>query len=286
MKGKSTEFCTKPALMSIIKRAGVKPRHIMVDNGTEFMANFEKFCKEEKIKIRRTRTYSPQANGVVEAENKQVRRILNELLIRDYTAGDNPDPEWHEYLPEVENLRNNGYHHFLKDTPNNVFNSANNNIAAYGNVLVNAIDRMHKYQETEFKVGDSVFVAMKTIYSNIRKIYKSGNQKSLAYIFHPVILKIIKAGRRNALQRKRYVVREKYDQQRTLCHATTFMPVYVYSNELHRATIDKDDIAVTGAQALDMNDVEEVPLHDLKWLTDVERKEEQRKYNEKKTKEN
>ena len=60
MKGKSTEFCTKPALMSIIKRAGVKPRHIMVDNGTEFMANFEKFCKEEKIKIRRTRTYSPK----------------------------------------------------------------------------------------------------------------------------------------------------------------------------------------------------------------------------------
>ena len=204
------------------------------------------------------------------------------MIIRQ---GDNPDPEWHEYLPEVENLRNNGYHHFLKDTPNNVFNSANNNIAAYGNVLVNAIDRMHKYQETEFKVGDSVFVAMKTIYSNIRKIYKSGNQKSLAYIFHPVILEIIIAGRRNALQRKRYVVREKYDQQRTLCHAKTFMPVYVYSNELHRATIDKDDISVTGAQALYMNEVEEVPLHDLKWLTDVERKEEQRKYNEKKTKE-
>jgi len=272
MKGKSTKFCTLPALKDIIQRAEVKPRHIIVDNGMEFEGHFKSFCKDEGIKIRATRTYSPQANGVVEAENKQVRRLLNELLIRDYTSGDEADPEWHEYLPEVENLRNNSYRNLLKETPNNVFYSVdNNNVATYGNILLNAFDRMEKYKETEYNVGDSVFVAMKTIYSKIRKVYKAGNQKSLAYIYHPVILEIFKAGRRNALQRKRYAVREKYDKKRILCHPTSLLPVYVYSSDLHKATIDRNDITVSAEEALYMNEVDETPRNDLIWITDEER---------------
>jgi transposase InsO family protein len=261
LKGKYTLYDTMPALKSIIQRAGVQPRHIMVDNGVEFMLNFKKFCDDSnpKIKLRRTRTYSPQANGIVEAENKQVRRVLNELLLQHQHT------EWFDQLTKVEDLRNNSYHRLLKDTPNNVFNSGDN-LAVYGNVLANALDRMDKYHDTEFQVGDRVFVAMKTIYSKIREVYKSGHQKLLAVLYHPRILEITKAGRRNALQRKRYVVTEISGERRTLCHVKSKKPVYVYANELHIATIIESDITISADEALYMDEVERTPLHDLIWI--------------------
>lgn len=96
LQGKYTEWDTTPSFKRIINRAsglpddatdGVqknKPKHLMMDNRIEFMAKFKEYCEEvsqPKIKLRVTRTYSPQANGIVESENKQVRRVLNELLV-------------------------------------------------------------------------------------------------------------------------------------------------------------------------------------------------------------
>ena len=300
LQGKYTEWDTTPAFKRIINRAsglpddatdGVqknKPKHLMMDNGIEFMAKFKEYCEEvsqPKIKLRVTRTYSPQANGIVESENKQVRRVLNELLVRNNSKDVNiEDTKWYEYIQNrtVENLRNNSYRYLLKDTPNNIYEK-HDNAVAYGNVLANAMNRMDTYRDTEYKVGDKVFVAMKTIYSKIREIYKKGNQKLLAVIYHPVVLEVTRAGRKNNLQRKRYVVTESpgaNGERRTLCHFKSNKPVYVYANELHRATIKQSDINMTAEQAVYINDINlktdntinDKNKYDYKWLFKADQK--------------
>ena len=52
----------REAMKRIVTRAGVKPSHIIQDNGTEFRGEFEQWCREEGIKQRRTQSYSPEQN--------------------------------------------------------------------------------------------------------------------------------------------------------------------------------------------------------------------------------
>lgn len=73
-------------LQKIIDRAGVACDHLMCDNGTEFKARFEEFCKESDIKLRHVRSYTPQANGVVEQANKQVRKLIRYIMVENNTV--------------------------------------------------------------------------------------------------------------------------------------------------------------------------------------------------------
>ena len=64
---------------NIICRYGLS-HHVITDNGVQFRANIEVLLKEYKIEHHRSSPYKPQANGAVEAANKNIKRILAKTL--------------------------------------------------------------------------------------------------------------------------------------------------------------------------------------------------------------
>ena len=74
---------------SLIYRYGV-PHHIMTDNGVQFQAEIAKLLQRYGIEHHKSSPYRPQANGAVEAANKNVKRILSKM-VKTYK-------DWSEYL--------------------------------------------------------------------------------------------------------------------------------------------------------------------------------------------
>ncbi|KAG9458886.1 hypothetical protein H6P81_003394 [Aristolochia fimbriata] len=78
----------------IVYRYGV-PRYIMTDNGTPFRnKTMDNFCEKFGIRQRTSTTYNPAANGLAEAFNKTLCKILKKTV-----AGNKKD--WHERLGEA-----------------------------------------------------------------------------------------------------------------------------------------------------------------------------------------
>ena len=75
---------------SLIYRYGV-PHHIVTDNGVQFQAETVEWLQRYDIKHHKSSPYRPQANRVVEAANKNVKRILSKM-VKTYKY-------WSEYLP-------------------------------------------------------------------------------------------------------------------------------------------------------------------------------------------
>ena len=74
---------------NIICRYGL-PHHVITDNGIQLRADIEVLLKEYKIEHHRSSPYRPQTNGVVEAANKNIKRILAKTL-ENYK-------DWADYL--------------------------------------------------------------------------------------------------------------------------------------------------------------------------------------------
>ena len=75
---------------NIICRYGL-PYHVVTDNGVQFRAEMAALLKEYKIEHHRSSPYRPQANGAVEAANKNVKKILSKM-VKTYK-------DWSKYLP-------------------------------------------------------------------------------------------------------------------------------------------------------------------------------------------
>ena len=64
---------------SLISIYGV-PHHIMTDNGVQFQAKIAELLQKYGIEHHKSSPYRPQANGAVEAANKNVKRILLKMV--------------------------------------------------------------------------------------------------------------------------------------------------------------------------------------------------------------
>lgn len=68
------------------------PESIITDNGTNLNSDLMRLlCEKFKIGNRNSTTYRPQMNGVVEAVNKNIKRIMR-MMIDNHR-------HWHENLP-------------------------------------------------------------------------------------------------------------------------------------------------------------------------------------------
>ena len=67
------------------------PYHILTDNGIQFQAEIAELLQRYGIEHHKSSPYRPQANGAVEAANKNVKRILSKM-VKTYK-------KWSEYLP-------------------------------------------------------------------------------------------------------------------------------------------------------------------------------------------
>jgi transposase InsO family protein len=66
---------TRDGLKEVID-ANVKPKYLLSDNGKEWEGEFAQYCKDHSIKQLFTRSYCPEANGIVERANKEIRKIM------------------------------------------------------------------------------------------------------------------------------------------------------------------------------------------------------------------
>jgi hypothetical protein len=115
-----------------VRRNGVNlftlPHLLQVDNGPEFGRQFQNYVKEvnetypnnltTQTKIIKTRTYTPNVNGLVERLNQEVRK-----KIRSGVVAHNRDDafEWVKYLPEYVNNINNSKSSRTGLTPNELW---------------------------------------------------------------------------------------------------------------------------------------------------------------------
>ena len=64
---------------SLIYRYGV-PNHIVTDNGVQFQAEKAELLQRYGIEHHKSSPYRPQANGAVDAANKNIKQILSKMV--------------------------------------------------------------------------------------------------------------------------------------------------------------------------------------------------------------
>ena len=172
MKVKEASVTAK-ALDKIIRKTTVSPKYIICDNGTEFLGDFNTYCLAHEITIRRNRAYSPEANGIVERANKEVRKIIRNINL------ENENTNWIDHLQRVEDIKNNTFTSAIKNIPNKIWNDKKeqiilrnipihnrtgdqkeDQIIANQTILRNVKKQIEEFKDDELKVGDQVRVRM------------------------------------------------------------------------------------------------------------------------------
>jgi hypothetical protein len=217
LKNKNAEE-TKDRFEDICNRAGVKPTYLLSDNGTEWKGEFAEFCEDNDIVQRFVRSYSPQANGVVERANKEIRKIIRAIMLQTNRF------IWRNQLETIENNRNEAYHSSIKGIPNQVWVpektrltlrdlpesivKENPRLLARVSIVKKALKEIRKFKEQDdFEVGDMVRVKMSSIFANVRSLVKAKKEKNLVVTFSPELFRVSKViVPKGVLERKRYIV--------------------------------------------------------------------------------
>jgi len=253
----------KNAFEDICNRAGVKCDFLINDNGGEFLGEFKEFCQANDIKQRFTRSYSPQANGVVERANKDIRKIIKSYLI------ENNNLRWYNILNIIEENKNSSYHTAIKNIPNNVWVANKNKIAqrnlpetfavtpqlkARINIVKKALKQIKQFKETDnFQVDDVVRVKMSSIFANVRRAVKAKDSKNIVITYTPELFRINKViVPKGVLERKRYTLEN--EDGRLLTKNDTV--VQFYASELLLWDGGNNDTEITMDRALQLNKVE------------------------------
>jgi hypothetical protein len=265
MKLKDAET-TRDAFAEIINDAGVSPKYLMSDNGKEWLGEFKEFCKENEIKQIFTRSYSPEANGVVERMNKEIRKIIRAFFVRNFNK------KWFDILDKVADNKNDTFNSSVKNSPSQIwsadkeeleprilpefFNRDNPKLIARYSLIKKAIQKIKKFKEEDnYQVGELVRVKMSSIFTNVRRLVKEGNTKQIVVTYTPEIFRIdrVIVPRNKLLERKRYML----TNQDNLLLAKKGSPIQFYASELLRFKgEDATDIDYDMNDALKMNGVE------------------------------
>lgn len=246
----------------ICERANVKPDYLISDNGKEWLGEFKKFCEDNDITQRFTRSYSPQANGVVERSNKDIRKIIRSYLI------ENNNLKWYNTLDKIEENKNNSYHSSVKGIPNTIWVAnkdkltnrnlpeaitENPRLKARLNIVKKALKEIKKFKETDnFEEGDVVRVKMSSIFANVRKALKAKEGKNIVITYTPELFRVRKViVPRGVLERKRYTL-ENEDGKILTKNNTT---VQFYASELLLWDGGDNDTEITMERSLELNKV-------------------------------
>lgn len=251
----------------IIQRAEITPNNLMMDNGTEFKGQFETLCKDLDIKIRHTRSYTPQANGIVETANKSVRKLIRYLMVQNNTY------RWSVYLNDIENNRNTTYNSSIKNAPKNVWTPTKelidinidentnpttiNKIKAQQNIINRFTAKKERYDDLfdNFEVGDIVRIKMATIFTNIRKMIKQKQtDKLIAVKFTPKLFVIATKTnpRTESLERRRYTLTTLNEQYVRLQNGN-IKPFF--GIDLQKVSNTEQETQITTKRALDLNKI-------------------------------
>ena len=212
------------ALKSIFDEITFKPHIVQSDNGGEFK-NYETihWYKENGIKYIFTLPYAPESNGLIENFNKQLRKMIREIFIR------NNNLNWLDYLQVCIDNKNTQFNKTTKHTPNQLwhtdsfYHNVKNNVVAVPNdntIEASRLEAAENIKEKakqqiertiidELNVGDHVRVKMSALYSELRKQVKAGNKKLINVTYTPEIYRIFKIIKEDhpTYERKRYTLK-------------------------------------------------------------------------------
>lgn len=89
--------------MSIIYRRRIlsKPKIITVDQGSEFKANFKKYCDQEQIFIKYAKPYRHRQVALVESANGRIAKQLFERMIEEEMLTQRKSTQWVPILKKV-----------------------------------------------------------------------------------------------------------------------------------------------------------------------------------------
>jgi len=270
---------TAEAFAEIVKRAGVSPNHLLSDNGTEWEGEFAQLCRDLVIKQRFTRSYTPQANGITERANREIRKIIRAFFAK------NANVVWANLLPSIEKNKNHSYNDSIKTSPDKIWTAdkaplriqqlpdevepnydENVNILKYNaqnHILRKVKADIKRFKDTELNVGDFVRVKMSAISTNVRREVKQGNTKQIVIRWSPIVFRITKkiVPRQPTLERSRYIV-EDAEQNRVLfkrnrkASRDTIHPARLYASELLLMPSSQNNTNLTMADTYILNKVE------------------------------
>lgn len=207
------------AFSDICDRAGIRPDSLMTDNGTEFAGEFDQILAGLGVRHRRTRSYAPQANGVVEARNKLVRTVLRSIMLS------NANRVWYTHLADAEAAVNSTYNSTIRAKPVDVWVAnkqrlarrnfppavvaQNPQLAARMAVRTAATRAIRAFRAHDYELNDYVRVKMSVIFSQVRAMVKARQTKNILCVFTPDIFQIVQIvrPRQQTLERHRYILR-------------------------------------------------------------------------------
>lgn len=250
------------AFEEIINENGISPKYLLLDNGNEWLGEFKEYCKENNIKQLFTRSYSPEANGVVERMNKEVRKIMKAFFVR------NGNKAWYNILDKIADNKNATFSSSVNNAPDDIWSPDNTEYTrsslprndpkyqAKKSLMKKAIETIKKFKEEDnFKVGDLVRIKMSSIFANVRKLVKDKKTKQIVVTYTPDVFYVRKAivPRNKILERKKYVL-ENIDSKILSKNGAEKL---FYASELLLFTAeDVSDIQVDIEEALKLNGVE------------------------------
>ena len=86
VKSRATSRVTRNSMASIMERIPFPVKAIQIDGGSEFMAEFEEFCKERELSLFVLPPHSPKLNGRVERFNRTSREEFHECNDSDVSV--------------------------------------------------------------------------------------------------------------------------------------------------------------------------------------------------------
>jgi len=257
---------TTAAFKRVCTRAGVTPKQILCDNGTEYKGEFEQWCKDSDIIVRHTIPNTPSSNGICERANAEVRKLARAIMLRDESL------VWHTLLPDIEKNKNGSFSSAIKASPDQVWSPGheklpdrrlpaeildqNPKLKAQKTILDNAKKAITQFRSKEYKVGDIVRVKMTALFANIRALIKNpGNTKNLIVTFSPILFRVKRVIRPHGLlERNRYVLVNHQDLELATPNGGSKQ---FYSGDLSLADEDANfDVGLTMNRALELNKVE------------------------------
>jgi transposase InsO family protein len=190
------------AFESICQEAGEFPKMIHSDQGPEFRAEFEEWLKQNGIRFIKSKTYSPQSNGLIEGFNAQLRKMIREVMIRFNTT------DWISHLQSCIEAHNNKRNSTIKAKPIDIWNAPNTDEAAK-NIKERAKREVAKNKTLELHIGDLVRIKLTALHSKMRRLVKQNDKKKLVALWSPEIYKvksIVNPDYEEGLEKKRYTI--------------------------------------------------------------------------------
>jgi transposase InsO family protein len=208
-----TAIDVRDAMIDICNEAGIKPRLIHCDQGTEFRGEFEEWMRENNIKWTNSRSYSPQSNGLVENLNGQIRKMIREMFIR------NNNTIWYSHLQTIMNAKNGQYNSTIKTRPIDVWEGNGNRMGndPAANIRERARKQVLRNTTKELHVGDYVRIKMSALYSSVRKMIKEATRekKYIVVKYTPEVFRVksLLNPDHAGLEKQRYTVEDLNGQE-------------------------------------------------------------------------